>query len=100
MTRDCTDCDFTTANEFDYCPQCGSEMTERTLDDFDFPLTISTGCRLNVQKKVEEETGVDIESNHTFYDNTELLFDIEVTRDGEVSIVGGYDVDIEQGDKQ
>lgn len=94
MTRDCTECDFTTTNEFNFCPDCGNEMIERTLDDFDFPLVINTACRLNVRRKVQEKTGVDIESNHNFYDDVELLFDIQVTEDGETTIIGGYDVDV------
>ena len=85
---DCSECGYSTDQDFSYCPECGSEMSERTLDDFDFPLVIESGLRKDIHELMEYKTGLDL-SNYEF--NTHV-FDVEimVRRDGKAEIVDGF----------
>lgn len=82
----CKQCDEepTTQNSPQYCPNCGEKFEKKTAEDVDFPITIQVADRINVNRLVSMETGIDQEDLYMFHDDVEMLYDIRVDEDGSV----------------
>jgi RNA polymerase subunit RPABC4/transcription elongation factor Spt4 len=87
----CSTCEYEVVTENwsgggpNYCPDCGTEWTEKKLGDVEFPIDLTIQYHLNVVDRLVDATGV---SEHDefweFPSDKELLFKIRVHRDGTI----------------
>lgn len=85
----CGECDHVPAggDEPNYCPNCGSEWRQKTLDDVDWPIEVQVGPRIDLNYYVREETGLEARDLWDFTDEAEMLVDIRINRDGTFEVV-------------
>lgn len=89
MNKDCTNCDNKTREDYNYCPDCGHEMKEITVNDVDFPLRMRKELFLNVNNIVSRKTGLENPPNPKFDNERRIDLVIEISKDGAVRVVGG-----------
>ena len=76
-------------DEPNYCPNCGSEWQQKSLDDVDWPLEVQAAPRININRYVHMETGIEYgDSLYQFTGEYELLVDLLIHRDGTVIVRG------------
>jgi hypothetical protein len=70
-----------------YCPDCGEKFEKKSVKDVEFPIEIQVADRINLNRLVSKETGIDQEDLVGFHDDCEMLYDIRVGEDGSVEMI-------------
>ncbi|WP_157224615.1 hypothetical protein [Natronococcus occultus] len=72
-----------------YCPGCGEEWNEKTVEDVDWPIRVHYAPRPDIRRLVSETTGVEEgRLREDFSDEYELFIELLVHRDGSVELTG------------
>ena len=84
----CSKCDEYVPNDDPvYCPNCGCEFEEKSLADVDFPIHTQIEPRINVYRKLEDITGVDLPEYSEFTDDYPILLDVAIHKDGTLELL-------------